>query len=258
VEGYGEAVSGTVRRRWTARDKAVTRRPVYSEFAPHYDELFGSVDEACLDFVQRVARLPATLLDAGCGTGRYARALAVLGYQVVALDRERDLLMATVDLPSPAHFLLADLRRLPFAVSFDVILARGVLNDFVQDDDLLGVLKSSAQILKGNGHFLADIRERESHRRRIAGQPVVERTVGPVTFRASRHMDDSHIIVSREQFSRGGTWSPPFEFRMRTFTEEEVYRLWQGAGLEVLSVQPSFGRTSHLADRLVVVAKRRR
>lgn len=232
------------------------RRPVYSEFAQYYEDLFGGIDEACLNFVQGVAPPPATLLDAGCGMGQYARALAARGYQVVAVDRERDMLMVAAVSPASTHLVLGDLRRLPFAACFDVILARGALNDLVQDNDLLGALSSLAQVLKINGCFLADIRERKSHRRRIARQPVVERTVGAVTFRASRHIDDSHIVVSREQFSRGGTWSPPFEFRMRTFTEEEVRSLWREVGLEVVSIEGSYGPGSRLTDRLVVVARR--
>jgi SAM-dependent methyltransferase len=234
----------------------VTRRPVYSEFAPHYDHLFGGIDEACLDFVQGLAPPPSALLDVGCGTGQYARAMAAGGYQVVAVDRERDLLMAAAVSPAPIHLVLGDLRRLPFAACFDIVLARGVLNDFVQDNDLLGALEALAQVLKSNGYFLADIRERESHRRRIARQPVVERAVGAITFRASRCMEDGHIIVSHEQFSHGGTWSPPFEFRMRTFTDEEVRSLWREAGLEVVSIEGSYGPGSRLTDRLVVVARR--
>ena len=77
-----------------AADKPVTRRPLYSDFARCYDLLFGAADEACLDFVQQVVPPPAALLDAGCGTGPYAEALAARGYRVVAVDREGELLRA--------------------------------------------------------------------------------------------------------------------------------------------------------------------
>lgn len=232
-------------------------RPVYGEFARHYDALFGGLDICCLGFVQAAVRPPARLLDAGCGTGAYAAALAARGYQVVAIDRERGLLQAGKGSSDTADLALADLRRLPFAGCFDVILARGVLNDFVKRNELSEALGSLAIALKRDGRFVADVREREAHRRRIARDPMVERKAKGIAFRASRAIDGSHTIISREQFARESEgWSRPFEFRMRTFTEEEVRTLWLDAGLKVLAIEDSYGPDSTLTDRLVVVAGR--
>ncbi len=236
----------------------MTRRPLYTEFAAHYDALFGAPDLASLDFVQAAVPPPATLLDAGCGTGQYAATLASRGYNVVALDREPGLIAARPASPGAVDFVLADLRRLPFLACFDVILARGVLNDLVEPPDLARALRSLAAALRGDGHFIADVREREAHRVRVAKQPVVERAAGGIVFRASRCMDERDIITSRERFARGGSWSEPYEFRMRTFSEDEVRALWREASLQVLSVGRSYGPGSRLADRLIVVARRGR
>ncbi len=200
---------------------------------------------------------PATLLDAGCGTGQYATMLQARGYRVVGADSGRCLLRAYSGAPAAA-FVLADLPRLPFGAWFDVVLARGVLNDLLDPADLADALRSVASVLATKGRFIADVREREAHRSRVARQPVVERRSGAVTFRASRSMDERGIITSLEQFAREGVGLEPYEFRMRTFKEREVRSLWQEAGLEVLSVGRSYGPTSRLADRLVVVAGRAR
>ncbi len=232
-------------------------RPVYGEFARHYDALFGELDVSCLDFVQAAVRPPARLLDAGCGTGAYAAELAARGYQVVAIDRERGLIQAGKVSFTTVDLALADLRRLPFVGCFDVILARGVLNDLVQANELGETLRSLATALKRDGRFIADVREREAHRKRLADQPVVERKASGIAFRASRTIDEGHAIISREQFAREGVrWSQPFEFRMRTFTQDEVRNLWPDAGLKVLSIEDSYGPDSRLRGRLVVVARR--
>jgi len=235
---------------------AEQRRPLYSEFAQYYEVLFGEPDIASVDFVELAAPPPATLLDAGCGPGQYAAILAARGYTVVACDREVHLLRAAQRRGAAASLVLADLRRLPFTARFDVVLARGVLNDLAEPEDLREALQSVADSLRGEGVFIADVREREPHRLRIAAQPTVERSFGGIVFRAVRSIDENGVITSAEQFRRGEVWSEPFVFRMRTFDERSVRSLWRQAGQQVSTIQRSYGPTSTLTDRLVVIARR--
>ncbi len=66
------------------------QRPLYHRFAWAFDLV---VPDASAARVRRLAALlraagvrpPARILDAGCGTGNYARALARRGYRVVHL-----------------------------------------------------------------------------------------------------------------------------------------------------------------------------
>ncbi len=126
----------------------------------------------------------------------------------------------------------------------------------VERDALGEALNSLAAHVTDDGRFIADVREWDAHHSRIAQQPVVERRAAELTFRASRSMGDDHVVSSREQFAVSGRWSEPFEFKMRTFTENEVRDLWQEASLEVLTIEHSYGPGSRLEDRLIVVSRR--
>ncbi len=88
------------------------------------------------------------ILDAGCGTGTYALAIAQAGYQVVGVDGAAGMLVratikqrAAPDLP--VTFILADLDApLPFPdASFDHAIAVSVLQALAQPARTLGELR---------------------------------------------------------------------------------------------------------------------
>jgi SAM-dependent methyltransferase len=73
----------------------------------------------------------ATILDAGCGTGRYAIELAHRGYRVHGIDRSPGLLAeAKKSLEGrsvPVAFRDGDITSLSASLKYDVVLCRGVL-----------------------------------------------------------------------------------------------------------------------------------
>ena len=75
------------------------------------------------DLVMRYA--PATVLDAGCGTGRVARELARRGVDTVGVDLDPDML-ATARRRSPEDgWIEADLATVELRRTFDVAVAAG-------------------------------------------------------------------------------------------------------------------------------------
>ena len=146
-------------------------RPFYGEFAWAYDHLIPRpVAAECAGVAATLARRglapDATVLDAGCGSGRYALELARLGYRVTGLDRSPELLdearRAAEAAPAPAHFVRGDLLALPPRASYDAILARGVLNDLVEDSERDAVFPTFAGALGAGGVLLLDVRDWEA------------------------------------------------------------------------------------------------
>jgi 2-polyprenyl-3-methyl-5-hydroxy-6-metoxy-1,4-benzoquinol methylase len=79
------------------RDSGRQSRPFYHEFAWAFDLIIDRpVERDCAVIVnwlvERGVVPGSTLLDAGCGTGRYARELARPGYLVHGIDVSLDLL----------------------------------------------------------------------------------------------------------------------------------------------------------------------
>ena len=117
-------------------------RPFYGEYAWAFDLLIDRpVRKECAAItawlIARGVPPGSRLLDAGCGTGRYAGELARRGYVVEGVDRSAELIeTAQQSVCGHGHsvsFGIGDILSLP-AARYDGILCRGVLNDFVNDE----------------------------------------------------------------------------------------------------------------------------
>ena len=95
-----------------------TTRPFYGEYAWAFDLLIDRpVGQDCAAiaawFRERGVLPGATLLDAGCGTGRYAGELARRGYAVEGVDRSSELI-ETARRSLHGHSVLTDRGKLTF------------------------------------------------------------------------------------------------------------------------------------------------
>jgi len=103
----------------------------------------------------------AIVLDAGCGAGRHARALAERGLRVTGIDLSGDLLAAaasksTHPLASP-HYVRADLRALPFAEgSFDAVLSFFTSFGYFDDADNLRHASELRRVLRPGRRLVLD------------------------------------------------------------------------------------------------------
>lgn len=90
------------------------------------------------------------VLDGGCGTGRFSEIALEEGAEVVCVDLSRAIDVARSNLghfPN-AHFIQADLFRLPLKRSFDIIFSLGVLHHTPNPP---GAFEGIARLLKPGG-----------------------------------------------------------------------------------------------------------
>ena len=249
-----------------------TPRPLYHRFAWAFDVV---VPDASAGRVRRLAALlrthgvrpPARILDAGCGTGNYARALARRGFRVVAVDRSPRLLAAARTGQAPASarptFRRADLLTYRPALPFAAALCRGVLNDVLAGRARDAVCATLARALAPGGVLLLDVRDwaRTAARKRAA--PVTERTAhtrrGRLAFRSDTRLDPARRrLVLREEIrlasARGETVARN-RFVMGCWTATELRRRLRRAGFARVRFVPA-ARVGLPDDRLVAIATR--
>jgi SAM-dependent methyltransferase len=128
----------------------------YDERAAAGENVHGEAD-----FVMRFA--PASVLDAGCGTGRVARELARRGVDVVGVDLDEEML-ATARRRSPElSWIHADLVTVELGRTFDAIVAAGNVMILLTPGSEAAVVANLARHLPSGGLLVAGFQIRPEH-----------------------------------------------------------------------------------------------
>lgn len=247
-------------------------RPYYHQFAWAYDLLQTDPVAPRLDFIERILDKQgigegSVVLDAGCGTGRYALELARRGYHVYGVDRSQELVTiarkrALQDSVHP-EFVIADLLAVTFTRPFDAILCRGVLNDFLEESERINIFQQFGAWLRPGGIAIFDVREWARTAARYEKNSVHQRAVElpdkTLYFQSETVLDsESHKMRVRECFriTRDGIeTSSEYDFVMRCWAPEEIRERLLMAGFADAETYLSYGENDRTwSDRLVVVA----
>jgi SAM-dependent methyltransferase len=251
------------------------RRPYYSEFAWAYDLLQPEPIVPRVDFMDATLRERgvspgATVLDAGCGTGRYATELAKRGFKVHAVDRSPHLVAVARrrNSENQAHasrvtFDVADLLDVAFSTKYDVVLCHGVLNDFYRDIERRTIFTQFERWLRPGGVLIFDVRNWSASLSRYQCDAVHERRVtlpdGELRFRSETSVNPGAFgLRVQESFdfqAAGERKRVESAFVMRCWSREEITG-YMGASFDDVSFHSAYGEGAW-SDRLVVLARRR-
>ena len=195
------------------------------------------------------AAIPAgsSVLDLGCGTGRFARALVALGHEVVAVDHEPAMLEG-LDAVDEVSRVLADIGALALDRTFGVAL----LASHLVDDDDLGprVLAVAARHLDPDGVAIGEVYPPGIDWVAAVGRRSAYGPVGVTVTRATIHGDRLTAAVRYDLDGR--TWDQPFGARLldeaglarRLADADLAFDRWLDAGRRWFVARPRQGAGS--------------
>lgn len=130
-------------------------RPRGADYDRRFDELAasGAHVHGEADLVQSLG--PATVLDAGCGTGRVAIELARRGLDVVGVDLDPSMLAAARAKAPEQAWVQGDLATLDLARTFDAVVLAGNVLLFVNPGTEGAVVDRMAAHLGPGGYLVA-------------------------------------------------------------------------------------------------------
>jgi len=142
--------------------------PLYDRFADFYAAgPYPRYTRALIELfptVQEHYNLPGkgSLLDAACGEGTFAVAMAKDGWQVTGIDQSERMLQHARRKPETAElgirFLRRDMRSMGFNAEYDLVTCWfDSLNYLLQYSDLSQAFSSAYQALKPGGYYLMDM-----------------------------------------------------------------------------------------------------
>ncbi|MBF4624975.1 class I SAM-dependent methyltransferase [Clavibacter sp. VKM Ac-2872] len=238
----------------------VTRiRPFYASQVDAYDAIVSAPVEGWIEEI-RGHRTDGGLLDAGCGTGRHAEALARAGFEVELADASPAILAVARTRNPGIRAHLADICTVDLGRRYDVVACRGVLNDMLSDVERSAAVERLAAHAAPGGVLVLDVRDRDATRDRAGRTTTTEGALPDgrtVRFRSSTTWADPLVRVRElhEIIAPGRpTESEPFDFAMRPWTRRELTDALGAAGLVDVVVDAAAHRPS--GDRLVASGRR--
>jgi len=179
------------------------------------------------------------VLDAACGIGHHAHALAKKGLKVTGIDLCPHLFVANPITEKYTHeieFSQCDLREIDFQDSFDAITSFGYsLGYFANDGENVRVLQNFFRALKPNGKLFIELWGKEIFQS-VYPSVLIKENNGEKMLRCARVTDDWQYFESVFHLIKGETITYVETQKVRLYSATELKDILRHVGFTVLNV----------------------
>lgn len=246
----------------------ITKRPFYNKYAWAYEELVNKPVKENSQFIaeylkKEFGRTDLCILDAGCGPGGYSISLGQHGFKVLGIDFSENQLEIAQKKCSLKNvkFERANFMEYESADKFDVILCRGVFNDFTDQNLREQALAHFHSLLNDDGILFLDVRNWEKSREAIEKSPKVKRTVllsnGRLEFSSMRTLNDDQtydLVETHRLITDDSIHSESFNFKMVCATQEQLAGQLTHAGFQTPVFYGAYDFETPVEDSVYIIS----
>ena len=150
----------------------------YKEFAKYYDKFYQNKNyEKEVDFLMHFINAGDKIIDIGCGTGIHASLISKKGFDIDALDLNKEMLdIAKKRLNSSLY--LQNVLNINIDKQYDIIISMfAVINHLKDTSELKKCLSNMKKILKYNGTIIIDLHNPQSSGNKVDCFDNITRTM---------------------------------------------------------------------------------
>lgn len=148
----------------TLKGYFLTKTDPYTGIAEAYDYILRHVDyQKWFEFIYETmiiyCNAPETVLELGCGTGKFGAKFSSNNYSIVGIDKSMEMLsVAKTRAFRNFRILCSDIRNFVLKQKFDFIFCvHDTMNYLLEKDDIHSVLKSVKNVMHNGSVFMFDI-----------------------------------------------------------------------------------------------------
>jgi len=248
---------------------------IFKSYAQYYDFIYAEKNypaeaQYVNQLIKRYSPTATTILDLGCGTGRYEQAFTKLGYKIKGVDISREMLEEALRNTRALEedLIHGDIRNIRLNEKFDIVVSLfHVMSYQIKDEDIFSAFQTAYENLHPGGLFLFDFwheggvvaspphyREKQFHK----GNDLIIRKSTP-TFHSNQKVITVNISLLVRELLTGKEIQFNEEHHMRYFSvselEEKLHRL-NFSVMEALEWQSNQPLNNRTAWNGFIVAKR--
>lgn len=174
----------------------------------------------------------ASILDLGCGEGRYTILFKNKGFRIIGLDLSETLVVVGKKNYPHLDLVVGDMRYIPGR--FDIILSLFTsFGYFDTDEENAGVIHSIFHSLNDNGVVWLDFLNPYRVEKNLVPLSDVELEDG-IHVTEKRYIEEGRIV--KDIFFYKGSEGKCYRESVRLFTREQLERMFDKAGLKIIRV----------------------
>ena len=231
----------------------------YTGIAETYDYMLRHVDyERWYQFIKsvmlRFVKSPATVLELGCGTGKFGAKFSSDNYQIFGIDKSLNMLqVARSRAFKNFRIICADIRNFYLKKNFDFIFSvHDTMNYQLTDDGIKDILKSVKNAMHKHSVFMFDITTEYNVESNFNNKTSFYKTRGINVEWTNKYDRKKKYVISSFKIRHDNGKAYSEEHIQRIYSQVEIESILKSEGFDILHVCSDYTFNSPGTDTVMI------